>query len=372
MILEVFIKSHGRGLAVLLLAALLVLFSGCGEEQVIECHDGSSEVSVEEKATASGYGVYVDGVFVAAVEDNVTALDAIEDLTDALAASYGMNGGHNQLQNDVRVVNGIYNDDAFTDPAGLSKCLGNYGNRLSFSVTDVYGAELPVKFSVISKVMIIEEEGLAYTTEVKETDALSVGTSVVITEGVNGVKNNTYSNTYVNGVCVDSFLANSTVVSEPVSALIWQGTENGASLMAAGEKLALPYDGRVSSGYGWRVVFGEADFHEGVDFIAHSGSCYGDEIYSSADGVVVYAGWHSGYGLKVVIDHGDGLSTLYAHCSKLLVEEGQAVLKGQAVALMGATGRVTGPHLHYGVLIDGDDVNPELYLDWNTFNGTNK
>ena len=101
-----------------------------------------------------------------------------------------------------------------------------------------------------------------------------------------------------------------------------------------------------------------------------NGGCYGDEINAAANGVVVFADWHSGYGLKVIIDHGDGLSTLYAHCSKLLVSVGDTVLKGQSVALIGATGRVTGPHLHFEVLKNGAPVNPNNYIDWSTYKGS--
>ena len=89
----------------------------------------------------------------------------------------------------------------------------------------------------------------------------------------------------------------------------------------------------------------------------------GTPIYAAEDGVVQTAGWNAGgYGYYIIIDHGQGLATLYGHASKLLVTRGERVTRGQLIALMGSTGRSTGPHLHFEVRIGGRRVNPLTYI----------
>ena len=111
-------------------------------------------------------------------------------------------------------------------------------------------------------------------------------------------------------------------------------------------------------GYRWHPIRGRYLFHSGIDI----GNYYGEPIYAAADGVVIYAGWLDGYGKAVIIDHGSGVSTLYAHCSKLLVKKGDVVTAGQIIARVGSTGISTGPHLHFEVRIGGRPVNPLKYL----------
>ncbi len=117
-----------------------------------------------------------------------------------------------------------------------------------------------------------------------------------------------------------------------------------------------PVAGRIVSGFGYRVhpIFHRVRFHYGVDIAAP----YGSPIYAAADGEVVYAGWRRAYGNTVIVDHGNGLATLYAHCSAILVGEGQVVRKGQVIARVGSTGLSTGPHLHFEVRRFGEPVNP--------------
>lgn len=117
----------------------------------------------------------------------------------------------------------------------------------------------------------------------------------------------------------------------------------------------------TSNVFGWRFhpIFFEWRMHNGVDL----GGTQGYNIVSANEGVVSIASWGEGYGYYVVVDHGGGVSTLYAHCSKLLVSAGQSVKKGQVIALIGATGWATGPHLHFEVIIGGKRVDPLLYID---------
>jgi len=121
-----------------------------------------------------------------------------------------------------------------------------------------------------------------------------------------------------------------------------------------------PCGGWVISGYGWRrdPVFGGSEFHEGVDIVAQPGTLIG----AAADGEVTFAGGKARYGLTVDIDHGYGYVTRYAHCSFIEVSEGEKVRRGQIIALVGATGKTTGPHLHYEVHVAGQTVDPMDYI----------
>ena len=118
-----------------------------------------------------------------------------------------------------------------------------------------------------------------------------------------------------------------------------------------------PASGEVSSPYGLR--WGGSDFHPGID-IAND---YGVPIVAAASGTVTAAGWNSGgYGNMVDIDHGNGIWTRYGHAEAVAVSVGETVQKGQIIAYMGSTGFSTGPHVHYEVHVNGELVNPILYL----------
>lgn len=121
-----------------------------------------------------------------------------------------------------------------------------------------------------------------------------------------------------------------------------------------------PASGPITSPFGWRThpIFGTSRYHSGIDI----GADYGDAVAAADSGVVVFAGWMGGYGKAVIIDHGNGISTLYGHNSELLVSEGQRVRKGETISRVGSTGYSTGPHLHFEVRQDGSPVDPMGYL----------
>lgn len=121
-----------------------------------------------------------------------------------------------------------------------------------------------------------------------------------------------------------------------------------------------PVNGVITSPYGYRThpIFGSTIYHSGMDI----GVDYGTPVHAADSGVVVEAGWISGYGYAVIIDHGNGLSTLYGHNESLNVSEGQSVSQGQVIAYAGSTGNSTGPHVHFEVRSNGDPVDPSAYL----------
>ena len=121
-----------------------------------------------------------------------------------------------------------------------------------------------------------------------------------------------------------------------------------------------PLVGRLSSGFGFRVhpIFGTRRMHTGLDI----GGTAGEPIYAAKAGTVIFAGWRGGYGNAVVIDHGGGFSTLYAHQSQTGVPVGQEVALGDVVGYVGSTGWSTGPHLHYELRLNGSPIDPLPYL----------
>ena len=125
-------------------------------------------------------------------------------------------------------------------------------------------------------------------------------------------------------------------------------------------QLGWPVSGEITSPYGYRVhpIFGTTIYHSGIDI----GVDEGTPVHAADGGVVVWSGWMGGYGYAVVIDHGNGLSTLYGHNSELAVDEGQSVAKGQVISYAGSTGNSTGPHVHFEVRANGDPVDPMGYL----------
>jgi murein DD-endopeptidase MepM/ murein hydrolase activator NlpD len=138
---------------------------------------------------------------------------------------------------------------------------------------------------------------------------------------------------------------------EPRPARRWQG-----------EGVPLPVVGRISSGFGLRRDPFEGDLrrHKGLDIAAPKGS----PIHAVRPGRVVLAGEQDGYGRAVVVDHGDGMQTLYAHCSELKVRQGDLVNPNTVIATVGSTGRSTGPHLHFEVREGGRQVDPLEAFGW--------
>ncbi len=151
----------------------------------------------------------------------------------------------------------------------------------------------------------------------------------------------------------DGLEADAAALEKELAARPATGTPPASGLMR-------PVPGGVSSGFGYRIhpIFGTKKLHTGWDMSASSG----DPIVAAADGVVVSAGTRGGYGNAVVIDHGGGLATLYAHQSSIAVSAGASVSQGQVIGYVGCTGYCTGSHLHFEVRLGGSPVDPSGYM----------
>jgi murein DD-endopeptidase MepM/ murein hydrolase activator NlpD len=144
-------------------------------------------------------------------------------------------------------------------------------------------------------------------------------------------------------------------------AAVFHAAVRGLSRDAIGDvPSAWPLGGRVTSGFGMRVapIRGGWRMHPGLDISAASGT----RVRAAGAGVVVFAGYRSGYGKTVVIDHGDGMKTLYGHMSRVGIGKSRRVEEGDLIGFVGSTGRSTGPHLHFEVRFRGEPVDPMCYL----------
>lgn len=162
----------------------------------------------------------------------------------------------------------------------------------------------------------------------------------------------------INKLSKPNFIREGQVLTIPTASNSANADERSRILLASrgrlSSRLAYPLRARISSGFGPR--WGKQ--HEGVDFAAPTGT----PIRAAAGGVVSYAGWSSGYGRLIILDHGNGVTTYYAHNSRILVDQGQRVAQGQIISELGATGDATGPNLHFEVRIDGKAYDPMLFF----------
>lgn len=175
-------------------------------------------------------------------------------------------------------------------------------------------------------------------------------------EGTEGLEERTDRVTRRCGVEIGRETLSAAVLTEPEPQVVAVGTAQGVE--AAKGRFLWPTAGQITSPFGYRYIFGSTSFHQGLDIANAAGT----EIYAAADGTVIWSAPKGTYGNLVKVDHGNGFTTCYAHCAQLLVKEGDAVRQGEKIALMGSTGRSTGPHLHFEVRWQNEPVDPQQCL----------
>lgn len=365
-------------------------------------------------------GIYVDGDFICAVKNEADARNVFEQILKPYQKKEGDNATVAFVE-EISYVQGYYPDseDVVWDTAKLKKVMTSTksnavyhtvaaGDTLSgiASENNMYLSEL-LSYNpklnedsslhvgdrlVISnqvnyirvKVMKTEKRdvSIAYETEIKETDSLYKGQSKVVQEGKKGTERITEMVTYIDGV--RSFVSeiSSVVIKEPTKEIINKGTKvvvqstySGGSYTGgyssyiqgsgnttySGGKLSWPSTRAtlISSPFGYRSL----GYHSGLDLCAPGGS-KGVAVLAAAGGTVVSYTTTGAYGYSVLIDHGNGLQTRYAHmlAGSVSVRAGQKVSSGQQIGKIGETGRAYGAHLHFEVIKNGTRVNPLPYL----------
>lgn len=214
--------------------------------------------------------------------------------------------------------------------------------------------------TVVSKGIYTGTETIPFDVQSKTDYSLPSGSSVVRQEGSDGSKKVIYSYVRENGKNIEKEVLEEKVIQQPVTQVIAKGPSYAAANVALSRGsgkvsgLGWPLRGGLNSYYGYRW----GSFHTGLDIDGDTGQPF----VAAAGGTVSSVGWSGGYGNMILIDHGNGVATRYAHASKVSVSNGQQISKGESIGLVGSTGRSTGPHLHFEVIINGDTVNPLNYL----------
>jgi len=197
------------------------------------------------------------------------------------------------------------------------------------------------------------EKEIEYDLKVEYDETMYKNEKKVKTKGTPGKSRVVEKIIKHNGVEVDRQIVKEELISKPVDKLIVKGTKQRPLTIATGS-FTTPTRGSISSRFGQRW----GRMHRGIDIAAKVGT----PIKAADGGTVTYSGNRGSYGKLVEINHGNGYVTRYGHCSKIHVNNGQKVSKGQIVALVGNTGRTTGPHLHFEVIKNGVHQNPSNYL----------
>lgn len=204
-------------------------------------------------------------------------------------------------------------------------------------------------------------EEIAFSTVANKDDSKLLGYRVVERAGEKGIKEITAGVVYINGVKTEETVETSEIIKEPVSEVVTVGTKKPAGStvkFSSGLRFPLPSGTWQLSG-----VYGESGHlnpsgHQGVDLSAPQGT----PIMATASGRVTRASYSSDYGNCVIIEHNNGISTLYAHASMLCVNVGDYVSAGEVIALVGSTGYSTGNHLHFEIRVGNKRINPQPYI----------
>lgn len=197
-------------------------------------------------------------------------------------------------------------------------------------------------------------EKVKYKTETREDDTMYENDSKVIQEGVNGKQVVTARITRENGEIVDKDVLETEVIQKPVKKIVVKGTKKLPKTAPTGTFI-MPVSGyTLTSEFGWR--WGRN--HDGIDLACSTGT----PIHASDGGTVVYAGWYSGYGLFIEIDHGGGIHSRYGHCNEININKGDKVYQGQKIGEVGNTGNSYGSHCHFEITVNGTPVDPFGYL----------
>lgn len=356
-------------------------------------------------------GVYVDGQFVSAVKNETDAVSVFDKLLNEKKTKEANTIA--DFVEEVSYVQGLYPDNKDTvwdaeqleaklrskkaeavyykvktgdTPSGIAQANDlttkeltamNPGLTETIHVGDSLLVSNQVNFIRVKLIKTVQRtEEIPFETEENKTSSLYTGRTRTMREGVNGQRQITELVTYIDNVAVSTKQVGSKVIKEPVKKKVNVGTKARSSYSSgnAYSSSSSPVyygTGSVTTKLMWPAPTARQisqhyghNGHKGTDITTNGGM--GRPIVAAASGTVVEAssGWNTGFGNSVVIDHGNGLRTRYAHCqnNSIRVRVGQKVSQGQQIAAIGSTGNSTGAHLHFEVMVNGRRVNPERYI----------
>lgn len=300
-------------------------------------------------------GIYIDGEFLCAIDNESDAVSVFNSLLEPYEENADSNTTVGFVE-EIEYVQGYYPEGSedLWDSAELKECLTSSAS--------------PVRVKVMKT--STRTETLKYETIKKNTSTLYKGTKKTAQKGKNGKVQITELVTYIDSKKAYTGVVSQVVTKKATDEIILIGTKSNssASSYTPSRSFIWPTKGAnaISSRFGYRSAsISGWSFHGGIDIVLGYGSSAGIPVIASASGTVVtaYSGW-SGYGHTVVIDHGNGIKTRYAHMypGSIAVRVGQKVYQGQQIGRIGSTGNSTGPHLHFEVLVGGNKVNPLPYI----------
>ncbi len=236
-------------------------------------------------------------------------------------------------------------------------------NEGLYNDTDLFKGQLLKTESIVPRLSVCTVDRISYTEEIPspirnvEDATMYEGETKVIEQGTDGRQFLIANRTYFNGETLTEEVLQSDVLLEPVETVMAVGTKEKPLDFGTGD-MQWPAKGTVLSEYGYRYIFGSNSFHSGIDIAASRG----DTIMAADRGKVIFTGYKGSYGNLVIVDHGKGITTYYAHCENFCVSEGDHVEKGQKIATMGSTGRASGVHVHFEVNVNKQKLNPRDFL----------
>ncbi len=255
-------------------------------------------------------------------------------------ACYDCDDAENSAEfvDDVAVSDIYCTDSSYSSADDINGCLCT----LSVKTTAKYREDVVVEYGTVTQ----------------KTDDKLIGYREVAVDGVNGLNHSVEQVVYIDGVECERKMLDDEVVTAPVNKVVVVGTAYNTSDNNATTNMVFPI-ARTS-------YFVSSPFREDRGYYAHKGvdlaTNKGTPIYAIQEGTVLTAGWHDDYGYHVIINHGNGVKTLYAHASKLYVSAGQEVKRGEEIAAVGSTGWSTGYHLHLELIINDKYVDPLKYI----------
>ncbi len=298
-------------------------------------------------------GLYVDGEFEGALATRAEVERLLKEILSQYDQEVATANKKVEFQNHIEIVDGLY-------PKGSDEPYRALYKRLT--ATNEKGEPF---LTVQIRCTEVYSEAIPFERRTVKDSTKYIGYSAIRTEGEEGERQITADVIYVNGVEQYREVLSTKVVKQPVTEVTvigsYRANANAEAGVATGEFLwPLPSCRTLNSPFGYRW----GKLHAGIDISGNG--VFGKDIIASDGGVVTQvnaSGWGGGYGLYVIIDHGNGYTTSYCHCNEILVSVGDKVTQGEVIAKVGNSGNSFGPHLHFEVRLNGRAVDPMPYLD---------
>lgn len=242
--------------------------------------------------------------------------------------------------------------------------LGSKTRSVSAGTPAVYNIALPVE-TVSMELSVVKDEServsVPFEVQTVEEESWPQGMRRLVQDGADGEKIIYYKSFYQGGKLVKREVSGEEILKAPVAKIVRAGTkeltEEEKKLIPTGTYI-YPYQGKITSTFGWRVIFGSNSFHQGLDIYGKRG----ETVVAADGGEVIEVGSNKSYGNYCMIRHNEDIVTRYAHCDSITVEEGDLVGQGFPIGTLGSTGKVTGVHVHFEIIKNGVKVDPLPYM----------